>query len=297
MLSSKFPNPKQCLGFTRCSWMIGLSFTAVLFPLSISLDAQCVLNSAAQTQLQQQQSFGDSPSDKLTEKAFVEADIPSCTDQAVADFKTLSTWPNASADVVGMAKGALEYLAAVQQFEKGDVGSAIAGLHHVVESYLISSVQDRAINLLIRLVANNPASPEWDLMTPILEERSKGNDGAGYALGAIELLAPHDLASGHAEQGQARICEFLAKPLPLQDRFKAQILLLEYLLAERDFDSAQALAISVDEDLGRKLLGSDWRIRFLRAGVAAWAASSTTDGHQRLARYQKGLQIALGEMK
>jgi hypothetical protein len=286
----------SCSTRKACGWLILALSLAQVPSLCTSAQAQCVLDPAAQAQLQQQ-SAGASGWDQLTAKAFDEADVPSCTDQAIADFKTLSTWPGASPDALGMAAGALEYLAAVKHLQQGDVVSAIAGLHHVVQGYLISSVQDRAINLLIRLTANTPASPEWDLLTPILEERAKGNDGAGYALSGIELLTTHDLASGHAAQGQARICSFLAKQLSMQDRIKAQVLLLEYLVAERDFDSAQVLTVDVDEQLGRQLLAPDWRVRYLSASAAAWSVSSTEEGHQRFTRYQQGLQIAQGEMR
>jgi hypothetical protein len=289
------PNLNRCLIPKACGWLIAALSLGLVASICTSARAQCVLPPSARAQLQQ--SAGATQWDQLTAKAFVEADIPSCTDQAIADFKTLSTWPDASPNALGMAAGALEYLAAVKRLQQGDLLSAVTGLHHVVQNYLISSVQDRAISLLIHLTANNPASPEWDLLTPILEERSKGNDGAGYALGGIELLATHDLASGHAVQGQARICSFLAKPLPMQDRFKAQVLLLEYLVAEHDFDSAQVLTVNVDEDFGRQLLAPDWRVRYLRASVAAWSVSSTTNGRERLARYQQGLQIAQGEMQ
>lgn len=295
-MRSTNPDLDDCLKPKTCGWLIAALLLAQVPSFCASLQAQCVFDPAARAQLQQQ-SAGTSQWDQLTAKAFVEADVPSCTDRAIVDFKTLSTWPDASPDDLGMAAGALEYLAAVKHFEQGDLASAIAGLHHVVQNYLISSIQDRAINLLIRLTASNPASPEWDLLTPILEERSKGNDGVGYALGGIELLVTHDIASGHAAQGQARICSFLARPLPIQDRFEAQILLLEYIVAERDFDSAQVLTADVDEDFGRQLLAPDWRIRYLRASVAAWSVSSTADGRQRLARYQQGLQIAQGEMQ
>jgi len=295
-LRTPIPGLDRCLTPRTYGWLIAALLLAQVPSLCVTAQAQCILDPASQGQLQQQ-SAGATPWDQLTAKAFVEADVPSCTDQAIADFKTLSTWPDASPDDLGMAAGALKYLAAIKHLQQGDLVSAIAGLHQVVHNYLISSVQDRAINLLIRLTANNPASPEWDLLTPILVERSKGNDGAGYALSGIELLATHDLASGHAGQGQARICSFLAKPLPMQDRFKAQTLLLEYLVAERAFDSAQVLTVDVDEDFGRQLLAPEWRIRYLRASVATWSVSSTEDGRQRFARYQQGLQIAQGEMR
>jgi len=290
------PDFDPCLTHNACNWLIAGLFLVQVSPLCISAQAHCVLPPVAQTQLQQQ-SAGASQWDQLTAKAFTEADVPSCTDQAIVDFKTLSSWPDASPNSLGMAAGALEYLAAVKSWQNGDIASAITGLHKVVQNVLISSVQDRAINLLILLIANNPASPEWNLLTPILEDRAKLSDGSGYALSAIQLLAMHDLASGHAAQGQSRICSFLARSLPLQDRLKAQVLLLEYLVSERDFDSAQVLTAVVDNDLGRQLLAPDWRLRYLRASAAAWSASSTADGRQRLVRYQQGLQIAQGELQ
>jgi hypothetical protein len=295
-LRSTIPDLDHCLTPKTCAWLIAVLLFTQVPSLCTSAQAQCVLPPVVQAQLQQPPA-GASQLDTLTGKAFSEADVPLCTDQAIADFKTISTWPGISPDSLGMAAGALEYLAAIKHWQQGDLASAITGLHHVAQNYLISSVQDRAIDLLIRLTANNPASPEWDMLTPILEERSSGDDGAGYALGGIELLANHDLVSGHAAQGQARICSFLARSLPMQDRLKAQVLLLDYLVAERDFDSAQVLTISLDDDFGRQLLDPNWRVRYLHASAAAWSVSSTSDGRQRFARYQQGLQVAQGEMQ
>lgn len=256
----------------------------------------CALPPAFSAHFQQLVSQGATVDAQL-DKAFAEADIPTCTAQAKVDFSAIATNSANNDKAIAVAKGALVYLGAIQSWQQGDIPSAIVQAHNVVATYLQTPLLTRGLTLLIRLASADPASSEWNFISAKLETISTWDNYDGVAISAIEQLALHDIALGKSSNGLDRLESYLRKPLPMQARFEAQIAFLETMDAARDFDDAQILTTSIDHELGSELLDVGWRVRYLAASANAWAASTTADGQARTARYRKALSAAQGAMQ
>jgi hypothetical protein len=260
----------------------------------------CVLPDALTTFLQELSNQG-SPLDAQMHKAFAEADIPSpaCTAQAKADFSAITAHSANEKDAITTANGALAYLGAVQSWEQGDIPSAITQANNVVTTYsqlpfISAPLLMQGLTFLMNLIAGAPTSPEWNFISAKLETISTWDNYDGFAVNAIQQLAMHDITLGKSSDGLGRLEAYLRNPLPSQARFEAQIALLETMNFAKDFDDAQILTTAIDQVLGYELLDVGWRVRYLAASANAWAASTTTDGKARAARYRGALTAAQG---
>lgn len=278
---------------------IALFCLSVQGPAAVA-QAACALPSAFTAYLQQLSNQG-SQLDVQTQKAFAEADIPApaCTAQAKADFSAIAANSANDKDAITTASGALAYLGAVQSWEQGDIPSAITQANNVVTTYsqlpfISAPLLTRGLTFLMNLTAATPASPEWNFISAKLETISTWDNYDGFAVSAIQQLAKHDITLGKSSDGLGRLEAYLRNPLPSQARFEAQIALLETMDFARDFDDAQILTTVIDQVLGYELLDVKWRVRYLAASANAWAASTTTDGQARAARYRDALSTAQG---
>jgi hypothetical protein len=226
---------------------------------------------------------------------FAEADIPSCQSNANVDFNYVLT--NGDATDKTLATGALAYTSAIASLQQGDVTSAAAQLQAVLTTYPQQAIYLRALDLMIRLLAPTPDSPQWAFLSQALGSLSEIDNYDGYALSAIRAISAHDIAKGNSAAANKRIETYLGGTLPLQARLEAEIVYLELMNLEGDFRSAQLQTIDLDRPLGTTLLDPAWRVRYLQDCINVWSGTSDSQSQSRVKAYQSALAKAMQEMQ
>jgi hypothetical protein len=222
-----------------------------------------------------------------------EADIPQCVAEAIQTFGHIKEMGDETASQ--FADGMLLYLKAVQQATSGNRTAAVMQLRTVIEKYDAAPIYLRAVSQMTALLLPFPRDPQWDFLTQQLGHMTTIENFDGTAVNAIGVLCVHQIQTGDPAGALTRFESYLGRPLPMQPRLQALTVYLELLRAAgRDAD-ARLLTMSLDGEVGTRMLDYGWRLRYLAACAAAWSLAKDTQGQERFDIYSRALLEAKSE--